>query len=42
MWRDDAYVLDMLLASRKVQRFTKGLAWEHFECDEIVQSPVLV
>ena len=41
MWRDDAYVLDMLLASRKVQRFTKGLAWEHFERDEIVQNAVM-
>ena len=41
MWRDDAYVLDMLLASRRVLQFTKGIRWEHFERDEIVQNAVM-
>jgi uncharacterized protein with HEPN domain len=41
MWRDDAYVLDMLLAARKVLRFTAGIDWERFERDELVQNAVM-
>jgi uncharacterized protein with HEPN domain len=41
MWRDDAYVLDMLLAARKVLEFTKGVDWVRFERDELVQNAVM-
>ena len=36
MWRDDAYVLDMLLAARKVIEFTEGVDWVQFKRDELV------
>jgi uncharacterized protein with HEPN domain len=41
MWRDDAYLLDMLLAARKVRDFTQGISWEQFQSDEIVQNAVM-
>lgn len=31
MWRDDAYLLDILIAARRVQEFSAGLTWEQFE-----------
>lgn len=36
MWRDDAYLLDMLLAARKVLEFTRGITWEQFANDDLV------
>lgn len=41
MWREDAYLLDMLLAARKVRNFTQGITWEQFQSDEIVQNAVM-
>jgi len=41
MWRDDAYVLDMLLAARKVLEFTKDIEWERFQRDDLVQNAVM-
>ncbi len=41
MWRDDAYLLDMLLATRKVQQFTRGVAWNQFRGDELLQNAVM-
>ena len=41
MWRDDAYVLDMLLAARKVLEFTRGVNLEQFARDELVQNAVM-
>lgn len=38
MWRDDAYLLDMLLASRKVLDFTQNVTWERFQADELMQN----
>jgi uncharacterized protein with HEPN domain len=40
MWRDDAYLLDMLLAARKVMQFTRDISWERFEQDDLVQNAV--
>jgi uncharacterized protein with HEPN domain len=37
MSRDPIYMLDMLIAARKIQRFTKGIAVEEFEQDEKLQ-----
>ena len=41
MWRDEAYVLDMLLAAKKVLEFTEGIDWERFSRDELVQNAVM-
>ena len=41
MWRDDAYVLDMLLAARKVLEFTRGVTGERFERDDLIQNAVM-
>lgn len=41
MWRDDAYLLDMLLAARKVQDFTEDIIWEQFQSDELTQNAVM-
>lgn len=31
MWRDEAYLLDMLLAARQALEFSRGLTWEQFQ-----------
>jgi len=41
MWRDDAYLLDMLLAARKVQNFAQDVSWEQFQSDELIQNAVM-
>ena len=41
MWRDDAYLLDMLLAARKVCKFTQNTTWEQFQTDELMQNGVM-
>ena len=41
MWRDDAYLLDMLLAARKVQEFTQGVGRKQFENDDLIQNAVM-
>ena len=41
MWRDDAYLLDMLLAARKVRQFTQGVGWEQFEKDDLIQNATM-
>ena len=41
MWRDDAYLLDMLLAARKVQDFTQNVTGEQFRSDELTQNAVM-
>lgn len=41
MSRDDALLLDMLLAARKALRFTQGTEWPEFEKDELVQNAVM-
>ena len=38
MWRDDALLLDMLLAARKVREFTAGRTADDFAADRILQS----
>jgi uncharacterized protein with HEPN domain len=41
MWRDDAYMLDMVLAARKVENFTGGISWEKFKADDLLQNAVM-
>jgi uncharacterized protein with HEPN domain len=39
--RDEAYLLDILIAARKVRRFTEGLSYQQFCTHEMVQSAVI-
>jgi uncharacterized protein with HEPN domain len=41
MWRDDAYLLDMLLAGRKAIKFVAGATAESFHTDEILQNAIM-
>jgi uncharacterized protein with HEPN domain len=41
MRRDDALLLDMLLACRKLMRFTQPLALDDFRQSDLVQSAVM-
>lgn len=41
MWRDDAFLLDMLLAARKILKYTQGCDPERFENDEVMQDAVM-
>jgi uncharacterized protein with HEPN domain len=41
MWRDDAYLLDMLLAARKVMKYARGVDFERFKQDEILQDAIM-
>ncbi len=41
MWRDDALLLDMLLASRRIQKYAQGFDFERFENDEVMQDAVM-
>ncbi len=41
MRRDDALLLDMLVAARKIVRFLQGLTERDFQANELVQSAVI-
>lgn len=41
MWRDEAYLLDMLLAGRKALKFVSGVSEERFRTDEILQNAAM-
>ena len=41
MWRDEAYLLDMLLAGREIREFTQGKTFEEFLHDEVLQHAVM-
>jgi uncharacterized protein with HEPN domain len=41
MRRDDALLLDMLIAARKILRFTAGLSEDEFRASELIQSAVI-
>jgi uncharacterized protein with HEPN domain len=40
MWRDDANVLDMLIAARRANEFTMGLTWERFRDSSLHQHAI--
>ncbi len=40
MWRDEAYLLDMLIAAREAQEFCKGISWEHFRGSSLHQHAI--
>jgi uncharacterized protein with HEPN domain len=41
MRRDDAYLLDILIAARKALKFLEGMTWEEFEQSELHQNAVV-
>ncbi|MBU4272939.1 MAG: DUF86 domain-containing protein [Planctomycetes bacterium] len=41
MWRDEAYLLDMLLAGRKIRAFTADVDENRFRTDEVLQHAVM-
>jgi len=41
MRRDEAYLLDILLAARRVIGFLKGMTWEEFAASELHQNAVI-
>ncbi len=41
MWKDDAYLLDMLLAAKKALDFTKEFTSQKFLIDDLVQNAVM-
>jgi uncharacterized protein with HEPN domain len=41
MRSDDALLLDMLIAGRKIVRFTTGMTLDAFEADEMAQNAII-
>lgn len=41
MQRDQAYLLDILIAARQALRFLEGMTWEAFKQSELHQSAVM-
>jgi uncharacterized protein with HEPN domain len=41
MQRDDAYLLDVLIAARKALKFLAGMTWEEFGRSELHQNAVM-
>jgi uncharacterized protein with HEPN domain len=41
MWRDEAYLLDILLAARKIVKFSQGYDAQKFASDELLQHAVM-
>jgi len=41
MRRDEAYLLDILLAARRALKYIDGLRWEEFDTNELVQDAVM-
>jgi len=41
MWRDDAYLLDMLIAARKAIRLSEGLAFDEFAKSDLHQNALV-
>ncbi len=41
MWRDDACLLDMLIAARKIRAFTDGVTLDLFLRDELMQHGIM-
>jgi len=41
MWRDDAYLLDILLAARRAIEFSQELDWPKFQHSDLHQSAIV-
>ena len=40
MWRDDARLLDILLAAKELEKYTEGVSLEAFNADRLLQHAV--
>lgn len=40
MWRDEAYLLDILIAARRVLEFRHGLTWDQFQQSHLHQHAI--
>jgi uncharacterized protein with HEPN domain len=40
MWRDKAYLLDMLIAAKEARQFSTGLSWEEFQNSSLHQHAI--
>lgn len=40
MWRDEAYLLDMLIAARDAREFGEGISWEQFQSSSLHQHAI--
>lgn len=40
MWRDEAYLLDMLIAARDAREFSKNLTWPEFQQSSLHQYAI--
>ena len=41
MWRDEAYLLDILIAAKQAMKFSEGLAWEKFKTSSLHQHAIM-
>jgi len=41
MWRDDAYLLDIVVAAKWALRFVKGMTWKDFDASPLHQDAVV-
>lgn len=40
MWRDDAYLLDMLIAAQEAREFSENLTWQEFQRSSLHQHAI--
>ena len=41
MWRDEAYLLDIIIAAKQAMKFSEGLAWEKFKTSSLHQHAIM-
>jgi uncharacterized protein with HEPN domain len=41
MWRNEAYLLDMLQAAREIQKHSSGVSFETFASDRVLQNALM-
>ena len=41
MWRDDAHLLDIVVAAKWALRFVKGMTWKDFDASPLHQDAVV-
>jgi uncharacterized protein with HEPN domain len=41
MWRDDARLLDMLLAAKELSKYAEGVSLEEFDRNRLLQHAVI-
>ena len=40
MWRDLAYLLDILLAARRIRQYVQSMSWEEFQRNKLVGDAI--